>query len=253
MIKQEIAPGVWQEAEPIKFQTGCFWKVLALVVPAIALALCLLLCSCATPDPWQQERELQAILPAAEIALDDIPAPVAAEIVRAFRDAGRRFPSALRHIRAVKSDYALSRKSSFPREYYAVTNVVTAAPVNSIMFNDAHLQSLGSVRAQYMGDAWKGYHVAVPRGQEMYAVTLHELAHVLTANLRLQNDPAIIWQYQLFQADAAQGRCFASNGRLNIVEFVAECFVDGMCNGGAAQGISKAVLTAIEAKQKEQI
>lgn len=245
MIKQEIAPGVWQEAEPIKFQTGCFWKVLALVVPAIVLVLTLL-CSCAPAPCWQQEQELRELLPDAEIALTDIPAPVAAEIVRAVRYCKDNYPPAVSFIKSMKSDYALSKKSSFPTGYYAITSMAMLYPYNSIKLNDAALQSLTSVRKQYQSDVWLGFHVAVPRNQEMFALTLHELAHVLTANLSLHDELDIIRLYQIYQMEVQGGVNFASNAGLNVIEFIAECFVDGVCNGQKANGISQSVMKVID-------
>jgi hypothetical protein len=213
---------------------------------AIAVALCLLLCSCATPSPWQQEQELRDLLPGTEICLLDIPAHVAAEIVRAVRVCKKKYPAAVENIQSIKTDYAMTQRSSFPVSYYAYTNIAMLHPFNSIVFNDALLQSLGSVRAQYKTDEWRGMHPAVPRNDEMYALALHELAHVLTGNLRLHNDVEIIRLYQLFQNDVASFIPLGSNAKLNVLEFVSACFVDAVCNGAKAQGISKAVLKCIE-------
>lgn len=218
------------------------------MMKALALALCLALCSCATPSPWQQEQELRDLLPGTEICLLDIPAPVAAEIVRAVRDCKAKYPAAVQSIKEIKTDYAISRKPSSPLQYFAVTHTAGFQPYNSILFNDALLQSLGSVRAQYKTAEWLGWHVPVPRNAEMYALTLHELAHVLIANTLMHNDVEIIRLYQLFKLQAAEGMEWASNASLNIWEFVAECFVDAMCNGDRAQGISKAVVARIEKK-----
>lgn len=188
------------------------------------------------------------MLPGTEICLLDIPAPVAAEIVRAVRYCKDNYPPAVQYIREIKSDYAMTHKSTFPVSYYAYTNIAMLNPYNSIVFNDALLQSLTSIRAQYKTDEWRGLLTPVPRNQEMFALTLHELAHVLTANLRLHNDVDIIKLYQLAQAEAANGVTFASNARLNVLEFISECFVDGVCNGERASGISQSVMKRIQAK-----
>jgi hypothetical protein len=178
----------------------------------------------------------------------DIPAPVAAEIVRAVRDCKARYPAAVQSIKEIKTDYAISRKSSFPLQYFAITHTAGFQPYNSILFNDALLQSLGSVRAQYKTAEWLGWHVPVPRDAEMYAITLHELAHVLIANTLLHNDTEIIKLYQIYKMQAAEGLEWASNANLNIWEFVAEAFVDSLCNGERAAGVSKAVMERTQQK-----
>ena len=213
---------------------------------ALLLTLCLLLCSCAPAPCWQQEQELRELLPDTEIALTDIPAPVAAEIVRAVRYCKDNYPPAVAYIKSMKSDYALSRKGTFPTAYYAVTSMAMLYPYNSIKWNDAALQSLTSVRKQYQSDVWLGFHVPVPRNDEMYALTLHELAHVLTANLSLQDELDIIRLYQIYQLEVQGGVNFASNAGLNIIEFIAEAFVDGCCNGQKANGISQSVMKVID-------
>ena len=218
---------------------------------AIALALAIALCSCATPSPWQQEQELRDLLPGTEICLLDIPAPVAAEIVRAVRVCKAKYPAAVENIQSIKTDYAMTQRSSFPVSYYAYTNIAMLNPFNSIVFNDALLQSLTSIRAQYKTDEWRGLLTPVPRNEEMFALTLHELAHVLTANLRLQNDLDIIRLYQIAQAEAEGGVNMASNARLNVLEFIAECFVDGVCNGQKAKGISQSVMNVINRRIKK--
>lgn len=218
------------------------------MMKAIALALCLLLCSCATPSPWQQEQELRDLLPGTEVCLLDIPAPVAAEIVKAFKDCKAQFPPSTQYIKEIKTDYAISRRQTFPMEYFALTNTAGFQPYNTILLNDAKLQSLGSIRAQYKTTEWMGFHAPVPRNMEMYALILHELAHVLTANILLQNDVEIIKLYQLHKMQTAEGLEWASNANLNIWEFISECFVDFMCNGSKAQGMSKAVVDRIKIK-----
>lgn len=213
---------------------------------AIALIISLLLYACAPVQCWQQEQELRELLPDTEIALTDIPAPVAAEIVRAVRFCKDNYPPAVQYIREIKSDYAMTHKSTFPVSYYAYTSIAMLQPYNSIVFNDALLQSLTSIRAQYKTDEWRGLLTPVPRNEEMFALTLHELAHVLTANLRLQNDLDIIRLYQIAQAEAEGGVNMASNARLNVLEFISECFVDGVCNGQKANGISQSVMKVID-------
>ena len=208
-----------------------------------------LLCACATPSPWRQEQELRELLPGAEVALTDIPAPVAAEIVRAVRDCKAQYPAAVQYIKSIKTDYAVSQRQTFPIEAYAVTYMAMLSPYNSILLNDARLQSLTSVRKQYATDVWLGLHPAVPRNSEMYALMMHEFAHVLTANLRLQDNVEIIKLYQVFQMETLKGLEFASCASLNVLEFIAEAFVDAVCNGDKAQGMSKAVLEAIKKVQ----
>ena len=215
---------------------------------ALVLTICLLLCSCAPAPCWQQEQELRELLPGTEVALTDIPASVAAEIVRAVRDVKAQYPAAVQSLKEIKTDYAISRKSSFPLQYFAITHTAGFQPYNSILFNDALLQSLGSIRAQYKTAEWLGWHVPVPRDAEMYAITLHELAHCLIANTLMHNDTEIIKLYQLFKLQAAEGLEWASNANLNIWEFLSECFVDAMCNGERAAGVSKAVMERIQQK-----
>ncbi len=217
-----------------------------------AITLVLWLAGCAEAPCWQQEEELRALLPGAEVSLAGIPAPVASEIVRAVRDAKEKWPAATQYIKSVKTDYAMTKKRSFPIDYYAYTNMAMLEPYNAIVLNDARLQSLASVRAQYKGDVWKGYHTEVPRNSEMYAIMTHELSHVLTANLRLQNDMELIRLYQKFQAETSGGVHFASNARLNILEFIAECVTDAACNGKMSQAISQAVMGVIEARGQKQ-
>ena len=73
-----------------------------------AILLAFLLCSCAPAPCWQQEQELRDLLPGTEVALTDIPAPVASEIVRAFRDCKKQYPVATQFIKEIKTDYAVS-------------------------------------------------------------------------------------------------------------------------------------------------
>lgn len=217
---------------------------------AIALALALLLCSlggCATPSPWMQEEELQTILPETKISFLDLPAPVASEIVKAIEYCKENYPAAVDHIKEIKTDYSISKKSTFPVEYYATTTMALLYPWNSIKLNDAVLQSLTSVRKQYQMDVWLGFHVAVPRNKEMFALIIHELGHVLTANLYLQDNMDVIKLYQIYKQDANTDTfVLGTNAQLNILEFISECFVDAVCNGDKAQGISKAFIKIVK-------
>lgn len=215
-----------------------------------ALLTALLLCACATQNPWRQEQELRELLPGAEVALTDIPAPVAAEIVRAVRDCKREYPAAVQWIRGVKSGRAMSDKRVFPSDYYALTTMPMLSPLHTIILNESRLQSLTSVRKQYATDVWAGWALDVPRNSEMYAIVMHELGHVLTANLMLHDDPEFIRLYQEFRKETMAGMQYASSASVNILEFIAEAFMDCAVNGDKAHRWSKRVIAVIDGKLK---
>ena len=197
-----------------------------------------------------QETELRELMPGTSVDLQGIPADVAAEIVRAFADVQRSYPLALANIARVNAQCNEVGSKPYSCDVYAYTYPRTRYSANAVIFVDARLQSLRSVNAQYRRESWTHHHVDAGKKSGMYALTVHELGHVLMANLRLQDDADLIMLYQRHKHDMELGLTLCMNAATNICEFFAEVFVDIVCNG-AADPVSKQVQKIIERRMHD--
>lgn len=207
--------------------------------------LCLIFTACTGVNCWMQEDALRNLLPETSVDLQGIPSDVAVEIVMAFADVKRRYPLACANISRVNAQCNEVGFKPYSCGVYAYMYPRTWYAANAVIFAENRLQSLRSVNAQYRRESWTHHHVDAPKKSGMYALTVHELGHVLMANLRLQDDAALITLYQRHKRDMELGITLCMNAATNIREFFAEAFVDIMCNG-AADPVSKHVQTIIE-------